>query len=64
MRILKILVYILAIALILSQLVAIVGKVGASESYDYGFIVGKVIVVVVVLMMLKWISKYLDKKNQ
>jgi uncharacterized protein YebE (UPF0316 family) len=62
MRILKILVYVLFAGLILSQLLLLIRRLGITVSYDYGFILGKIIVICVALIVLRVITKYIDKQ--
>ena len=62
MRILKILVYVLFAGLILSQLLLLIRRLGITVPYDYGFILGKIIVICVALIVLRVITKYIDKQ--
>jgi|GEM_PF-6231086 len=61
MKLSKILIYILFLGLVGSQLSLIFMKVGLSDPYDYGYFVGKIIVVVITFIIFRIVLKFINK---
>ncbi|MFK8102980.1 MAG: hypothetical protein AB8G15_10665 [Saprospiraceae bacterium] len=62
MKILKILLYIVLGALILAQLFTIVKKLGNPDAFDFGFIVGKLLLIGLFLLLGKIAIRVINQK--
>lgn len=63
MKILKLLLYLVIGGLILAQLFLIVKKIGNPDAYDFGFIVGKVLLIVLFLVLGKIAIKAINQRK-
>ncbi|MEM9820698.1 MAG: hypothetical protein AAF985_06480 [Bacteroidota bacterium] len=63
MKVAKILLWMVLLGLIATQLMALIQKVGNSDIFSYGFIVGKLLLIGLLIIIGKIATNAIDRKT-